>query len=180
MLTGGTNTMKFNSSLIAAAFALAALSTHAQEQTKGAPPLPDGKGKQLVQALCGACHATTLILNSSGYTREHWKELTGYMVDLSSTPEQQNEILDYLAANFPPNNKRTPKIVAGTMQVSFKEWQVPHLGQRTRDPIQAADGSIWYAGQFGNLIGRLDPKTGKAREYELPRSEEHTSELQSH
>ena len=45
---------------------------------------------------------------------------------------------------------------------------MPQLGQRTRDPMQAADGSIWYAGQYGNLIGRLDPKTGQAKEYPLP------------
>ena len=56
----------------------------------------------------------------------------------------------------------------GKSQVTFKEWVMPQLGQRTRDPIQAADGSIWYAGQFGNLIGRLDPKTGQTKEYPLP------------
>ncbi len=171
--------MKPNLSLLAAAaFAFTALSAYAQEQPAKVLPLPDGKAKQLVQGVCGACHATNLIFTSSGYSREHWKELTGYMIDLGKTPEVQNEILDYLATNFPPNNKRTPKLVAGDMQVAFKEWTVPQLGQRTRDPIQAADGSIWYAGQFGNLIGRLDPKTGKAREYELPpNSMPHTVEL---
>ena len=135
---------------------------------EGPPPLPDGKGKQLVEGMCASCHALQLIQNSSGYTREHWKELVGYMIDLSGSPAQQNEILDYLATNFPPNNRRTPKPVPGNFQVTFKEWVMPQLGQRTRDPIQAADGSIWYAGQFGNLIGRLDPKTGQAKEYPLP------------
>ena len=90
------------------------------------------------------------------------------MIDLSGNPEQQNEILDYLATNFPPNKRRAPKLVPGNFQVTFKEWVMPQLGQRTRDPMQAADGSIWYAGQYGNLIGRLDPKTGQAKEYPLP------------
>jgi Streptogramin lyase len=45
---------------------------------------------------------------------------------------------------------------------------MPTLGQRSRDPIQAADGSIWWAGQFGNLIGRLNPATGEMKEYKLP------------
>jgi virginiamycin B lyase len=158
----------FAVSLLAAAFALVPLACNAQTQAKGPPPLPEGKGKQLVQGICASCHALELIPNSSGYTREHWKELTGYMVDLSGSPAQQNEILDYLAANFPPNDRRTPKLVPGKFQVTFKEWVMPQLGQRTRDPIQAADGSIWYAGQFGNLIGRLDRKTGQAKEYPLP------------
>ncbi|MDB5866357.1 MAG: cytochrome [Betaproteobacteria bacterium] len=158
----------YRASLIAAAFVLVPPVCGAQGQAKGPSALPEGKGKPLVQGICSSCHALELISNSSGYTREHWKELTGYMVDLSGSPAQQNEILDYLAANFPPNNKRPAKLVPGNFQVTFKEWVMPQLGQRTRDPVQAADGSIWYAGQFGNLIGHLDRKTGQAREYPLP------------
>ena len=161
------------------AIMLVAVGVHAQAPApKGPPPLPDGKGKQLVEGLCAACHATNLISTSSGYTREHWKELVGYMIDLSNNKAAQDEILDYLAANFPPNTRRAPKLVPGKVEVTFKEWVMPKLGQRTRDPIQAADGTIWYAGQFGNLIGRLDPKTGVAKEYELPpNSMPHTVQL---
>ncbi len=163
--------------IVAAALALAPIAASAQEKGKGPPPLPEGKGKQFVEGICSTCHATQLIVNSSGYTREQWRELTSYMIDLSKSP-QQSEILDYLAANFPPNNKRAAKPVTGNFQVSFKEWVMPHLGERTRDPIQAADGTIWYAGQFANLIGHLDPKTGKAKEYELPpKSMPHTVQL---
>lgn len=165
--------------LIAAAFAFLPLAANAQDKGPATkpPPLPDGKGKQLVEGICASCHALQLIPNSSGYTRDHWKELVGYMIDLSNSP-QQNEILDYLAASFPPNNRRTPKMVPGNFQVTFKEWVMPQLGQRTRDPIQAADGSIWYAGQYGNLIGRLDPKTGQAKEFPLPANAmPHTVEL---
>src|SRR3546814_3794867 len=49
----------------------------------------------------------------------------------------------------------------------FKEWQVPSLGQRSRDPIEAPDGTIWWAGQWGNLIGKIDPVTGAMAEYPL-------------
>ena len=128
----------FSASLIAAAaFALIPLATWAQDQAKGAPPLPEGKGRQLVEGICSTCHALQLISTSSGYTREHWKELIGYMIDLSGSPAQQNEILDYLATTFPSNNRRTPKLVSGNFQVTFKEWVMPQLGQRTRDPIPA-------------------------------------------
>jgi virginiamycin B lyase len=171
----------FNASLIAAAFMLVPLAAAAQDQPKGKPAalaLPDGKGKQLVEGMCAGCHALQLIPNSSGYTREHWKELVGAMVDLSGNAEQHNEVIEYLATNFPPNNRRAAKLVPGSFQVTFREWVMPQLGQRTRDPIQAADGSIWYAGQYGNLIGRLDPKTGQAKEYPLPaNSMPHTVEL---
>jgi len=153
--------------MAAAAFALAPLTAMAQAQ-KPAAPMPEGKGKVVVEAVCGACHATTLIQNSSGYTRDHWKILTSMMIDLSKQTDTQNEILDYLAANFPPNNNRAAKPMPGNFEIKFTEWIMPQLGQRSRDPVQHADGSIWYAGQFGNLIGRLDPVTGQAKEYTLP------------
>jgi virginiamycin B lyase len=158
--------------------ALIPLAGSAQAQMKGPPPLPDGKGKQLVEGMCGSCHALQLISNSSGYSREHWRELVGYMVDLSGSPAQQNEVLDYLTTNFPPSNKRAAKEVPGKFQVTFKDYVMTQLGQRTRDPVQAADGSIWYAGQYGNLIGRFDPRTGQSKEYPLPpNAMPHTVEL---
>ena len=166
--------------IVAAAFALVPVAAGAQGQVKpkAPPPLPEGKAKQAVEGLCASCHALQLINTSSGYTREHWQELVGAMVDLSGNPQQQAEIIDYLATNFPPNNRRAAKPVPGDFKVTFKEWVMPQLGQRTRDPIQAADGSIWYAGQYGNLIGRFDPRTGQTKEYPLPTNAmPHTVEL---
>jgi virginiamycin B lyase len=153
--------------LIAAAFSLVPFA--AQAQTPGqSPALPPGEAKQMVEGICTQCHQTNMITGSSGYTREGWKELVGTMVDLSPNPDAQAEITQYLATNFPPNTKRAPKLVPGTAEISFTEWQMPTLGQRSRDPIQADDGSIWWAGQFGNLIGRLNPATGEMKEYKLP------------
>jgi virginiamycin B lyase len=144
-----------------------------------AQSLPEGAGKQTVEAVCSGCHQTNMITQSSGYTRDGWKELTSTMINLSPGPDTQNAILDYLASHFPPNyNKRAAKLVSGPMEVTFKEWVMPTLGQRARDPIQAEDGSIWWAGQFGNLIGRLDPRTGEMKEYQLPAmAKPHTVEL---
>ena len=165
-----------HASWVAALFALAPFAAQAQGQS---PALPDGAGKDTVQAVCTACHQTNMITQSSGYTREGWKELTGTMVDFSRIPETQATITDYLAAHYPPNyNRRAAKLVPGPMQITFKEWVMPTLGQRSRDPIQAPDGSIWWAGQFGNLIGRLDPVTGEMKEYKLPpKAFPHTVEL---
>jgi virginiamycin B lyase len=167
--------IKSTAFLIAAAFVLAPLAGHAQD----APAMPDGKGKQLVEGLCSSCHSLSLIKNSSGYNRDQWRELTSYMVNLSGSPAQQNEVLDYLAKNFPAGDSRRPaKAMPGNFQVTWKEYAMTKLGQRTRDPIEAADGSIWYAGQFGNIIGHYDRKSGQTREYELPpKSMPHTVQL---
>ena len=154
--------------LAAAVCGLAPLTAQAQV-------LPEGADKALVEGVCTACHPVNQITRSLGYTREGWKELVATMIDLSKTPEEQNKIADYLATNFPPNSKRAPKLVSGDAKIAFKEWTVPTLGQRSRDPIEAPDGSIWWVGQWSDLIGRIDPKTGEMREYALPsKSKPHT------
>jgi virginiamycin B lyase len=161
---------------VAGSFLFALIAPGAQAQGQ-APSLPDAGAKETVTAVCTGCHQTSEIVRSSGYTRDGWKELTSTMIDLSASPERDN-ILDYLATHFPPNTKRAPKLIPGEAQIAFKEWFVPTLGQRSRDPVQAADGSIWWAGQFGNLVGRIDPATGAMKEYPLPpRALPHTVEL---
>ena len=163
--------------IAAAVYALVPFAAQAQEQGRPAA-LPQGAGKETVEAVCTQCHQTNMITGSSGYTRDGWKELVGTMIDLSPNPEWRDSITEYLAANFPPNTRRAPKLIPGPAEISFTEWQMPTLGQRSRDPIQADDGSIWWAGQFGNLIGRLDPKTGQTKEYPLPpNAMPHTVEL---
>lgn len=142
-----------------------ALQTDAQAQPSG---LPDASGKTLVEGLCLACHPANRITRSSGYTREGWRELISTMIDLSGNADQQDQVTHYLAAHFPPSTERSPTLMPGDTQVEFREWQVPTLGQRARDPIQAADGSIWWAGQWGNLLGRIDSATGAMKEYSLP------------
>lgn len=161
--------------LATAVFAFLPLAAHGQAQS---PPLPEGVGKQLAEGLCTMCHRNNMITDSSGYTRNGWKELVGTMLDLSGAPNEAATLIEYLATSFPPNTKRTPKLVSGPNDITFTEWVMPTLGQRSRDPIQAEDGTIWWAGQFGNLIGQLDPKTGAMKEYFLPdMSKPHTVEL---
>ena len=145
--------------------AIASLS-HAQEEA--GRELPEGAGKELVEGMCTTCHQANQITRSSGYSRESWKELVGTMIDLSTNLRVQQQVIDYLAMHFPPNTKRAPRLLPGKSNVTFKEWTVPTLGQRARDPVEAPDGSIWWAGQWANLIGRIDRTTGRMTEYPLP------------
>src|SRR5713101_8007259 len=138
-----------SASLVAAVSVLATPAAQAQGQSA---ELPEGTGKQLVEVICSGCHQTNMITQSSGYTREGWKQLISTMIDLGRVPDQQAAIAQYLAEHFPPNTKRAAKLVGGPREITFKEWEMPTLGQRARDPIQAEDGSIWWVGQFGNLM----------------------------
>jgi len=129
--------------------------------------LPDGEGKQLVQGVCSACHNTNLITRSSGYTREGWRELMQTMMTLSGSPAGET-LSNYLATHFPARTHLAPKLISGEASITFREWKVPTRGQRSRDPVQAPDGSIWWAGQWSNLIGRINPESGEVTEYTLP------------
>ncbi|GHE85661.1 Vgb family protein [Thalassotalea profundi] len=122
----------------------------------------------MVEQYCTACHQTNLITRSSGYTANGWKTLTRTMIDLSTQPEVEQHIFNYLAENYSPNTLRSPTLISGETNISFTQWHTPTLGQRSRDPIEAADGSIWWAGQRANLIGRINPNTGEMKEYILP------------
>src|SRR5262245_52864883 len=129
--------------------------------------LPDGEGQQLVQSMCTACHETNQITRSSGYNREGWRELIQPIIDLSGSPAGE-VIPTYLATHFPAGTHLQPTLVPGEASITFREWTVPTLGQRARDPVQVPDGSIWWAGQYGNLVGHINPETGDIREYTLP------------
>lgn len=130
--------------------------------------LPEGEGRETVEAVCAACHGVNLIERSSGYTHEEWDFLISTMIDLSDAPERQDEILGYLAEHFPPSDNRAATPADGPLSVQFEEWKVPTLGQRSRDPVEAPDGGIWWVGQWLDILGRLDPETGEMEEFELP------------
>ena len=54
-----------------------------------------------------------------------------------------------------------------TTRVEIREWPTPTRGTHPHDPLATPDGAIWYTGQKANLLGRLDPATGKVREFPL-------------
>jgi virginiamycin B lyase len=149
----------------------------AQERMAGGgrPPvtLPDGPGKEAVSTTCAACHGLGMITGSTGYTQAAWRDLIATMIALP--PDREAAISQYLAAHFPPKPGRAPELVAGDISVTFREWTVPTLGQRSRDPLMTKDGTLWWNGQFISLIGRLNPTTGEMKEYILdPESKPHS------
>ena len=50
--------------------------------------------------------------------------------------------------------------------VPATEWTVPWEG-RPRDPYAAPNGQVFFVGQAGNYIGRLDPKSGEFKRFEI-------------
>src|SRR5690606_30783002 len=116
---------------------------------------------------CYSCHPPTQIIGSAGFdTPEEWKDLISTMVNLSDA--QAGTLATYLAEHYPRKADRAPTLVPGDLEIEITEWTVPTLGQRSRDPIEAPVGSIWWTGMWASLVGRLDPATGEMEEYPLP------------
>ena len=149
--------------MMAAAFLCSAVPAWSQSE------LPEGDGKVAVQAFCIQCHELGQVTRA-GYSREGWRNNLNMMVNAGSRlPENQIPVVvEYLARNFPERPKPDAVVIPGNVKVSIKEWVVPTPGSRPHDPLATPDGAIWYTGQFANVLGRLDPKTGKIKEYSLP------------
>lgn len=130
--------------------------------------LPDGKGKDLVAAQCNSCHPFYARVGA-GYTATGWRTVMRMMLNhgASIPPDQLETMTTYLTKNFPEKGKPAGVVIPGPAKVSIKEWQVPTPGSRPHDPLATADGSLWYTGQMANVLGRLDPKTGRFKEYRL-------------
>lgn len=134
-----------------------------------ASALPQGEGESLVREHCSSCHRPEILERAQGYnTTSEWRELMATMVALDEP--RADLIARYLAKHFQSKPELYPTLVPGPVNIEIEEWLAPTLGQRSRDPVEGLDGSIWWTGMWASLVGRLDPLTGDVREYPLPPS----------
>jgi competence protein ComEA len=86
-----------------------------------AQDLPDGKGKAVVEEVCGACHGVDL-LTTRRATKQGWSYIVDDMVarGASASNEQVQQINEYLAKNFGQvnPNKATSAEIAGVLEIT--------------------------------------------------------------
>ena len=122
----------------------------------------------MVREHCSSCHRPEILNRAQGYdTSAEWRQLMASMVELDDEP-RADIIARYLTEHFRSKPEMYPTLLSGPVNIEIEEWMVPTLGQRSRDPIEAPDGSIWWTGMWASLVGRLDPLTGDFKEYPLP------------
>jgi len=148
-------------SMVTSALLASALPALSQE-------LPEGKGKEVVAATCNTCHPLMARVGS-GYTVKGWQTVMRMMTNQGAAvpADQAGLIMQYLIKTFPEKGKPAGVVVAGPVKVAFKSWQAPTPGSRPHDPLAASDGSLWYTGQMANVLGRVDSRAGKVKEYRL-------------
>src|SRR5580698_9215080 len=86
-----------------------------------AQDLPEGKGKDVLEQVCGACHGTDLIASRRA-TKQGWSYIVDDMVSrgASATNEQIQSINDYLAKNYGQVNvnKAPAAEIASVLQIT--------------------------------------------------------------
>ena len=90
---------------------------------------------------------------------EGWRRQAQYLssVDLSTTDRWK----------YPFKTHPRPK--GRATQVIFTEYDLPARTRQPHDVVVDSDGMAWYASFGEQILGKIDPKTGKATEYEIPR-----------
>ena len=64
--------------------------------------------------------------------------------------------------------KSFPRPKGRATQVIITEYDLPKLTRQPHDVILDSDGMVWYDSFGEEILGKLDPKTGKVTEYPLP------------
>ena len=87
--------------------------------------LPEAKGRDLYERICGSCHGTDVVFKTRT-TKEKWKNTVDEMASRGAegTDEQLDTIIDYLAKCFGPRvnvNKATAKELETQFELATKE-----------------------------------------------------------
>jgi len=152
---------RFNRNAIAAALLACTLPAFGQGSL-------EEQGKKFVDATCNTCHPIGA-RTGSGYTPEGWDTVLRMMTNhgVQIPADQLPAAKAYLVKTYPVTGRPAAVIVDGPLKVSMKSWSATTPGSRPHDPLAARDGSLWYSAQMANVLGRVDPKTGKVKEYPL-------------
>jgi virginiamycin B lyase len=87
----------------------------------------------------------------------------------------QQKMADYLASanlssaeslEFPL--KPFPRLTGRSTHVIITEYDLPRQGAQPHDVVMDADGMIWYSDFSHQVLGEMDPATGKVADHPIP------------
>ena len=144
------------------------------------PSLPDGEGKQIVEAKCAVgCHDAQRVLRAR-LNRERWQEVIlnmrlyaqGSTLAKDLTDQEEKILLDYVAKNFsgsregsgrpkPDPNSRLPRTLLQGEATKYiaVEYELPNPNAEPHEVAVDSEGNGWVSQRRGGQLGRLDPKT---------------------
>lgn len=158
---------------------------------QGEQLLPDGKGKAQLFQTCFACHGFESRMASVTRDESGWRDRVDFMVTAMHffiggvgrfSDRDQEDVVSYLTSTFGPDSTKAkspadlPKYqeVKQTfpdeaMNIVYTEYELPGPNRMPWSAAPDKNGYFWmpYYGD-ANKIGRLDPKTGKVEEFQVP------------
>jgi virginiamycin B lyase len=152
--------------------------------------LPAGKAKPMLVTTCFACHGIQTRMAPRRQDEATWFRNVDYMRDSMRyflrdqvNDEMVKELASYLATTFGLDSAapRSPADLPGwdqvkrgafgdeAMQITFVDYDMPGPNRMPWSAAPDKNGNHWvpYYGR-ANMVGMLDPKTGKVREFRAP------------
>jgi len=137
-----------------------------------AQSLPAGPGSATVQRVCSKCHNITIVTGHR-LSEAGWENVVQNMISrgAAATPDEQEEIVSYLAANFGPNAPAPQNAASGKVSVAVQAPPPPVLDNaqvaRAKELIQSngclschqMNGEGSFAGPYlGDAGANLSPE----------------------
>jgi len=115
-----------------------------------AQSLPEGPGKDLVEAVCTVCHTLERVAAKQA-TKAEWQDMVLEMLqeDPDITQQERDRIVEYLARSFPAKinvNQAAAKDLAGALDLSAKDadaivrYRAEHGSFKTVDDLKKVPG----------------------------------------
>src|SRR5262245_56345471 len=144
-----------------------------------------GDEKKLLTVNCNWCHSYQQIFRNH-YDETSWGHIINRMTKGAGSPlinmrprgrfndEDTTRLVKWLATVRGPDAKDPPFVTLPRPQgratrVIITEYELPRLELATHDVAADSKGNIWYSPHRSSYIGRLDPKTGAVKEFQIPR-----------
>lgn len=156
---------------------------------QGKELLPDGRGKQLIEQQCFACHMFQSRMAAVKRDHDGWVQAVTFMRTAMHSrlgdvfsDQDADTVINYLNNTFGvdshlpksptdmPGYAKTVRPVANNaLNIVYVEYDMPGPNRMPFSATPDSNGNIWIP-DFGpaNRIGRLDPKTGQIQEFVVP------------
>jgi streptogramin lyase len=143
--------------------------------------LPEGRGKEIIQARCVSCHEGTRIA-ANRVDRASWRATVEEMraeMKNANLPDLADQdaaaLIDYLATNLralpaPDPNSRLPRTLMAGEARNYRvvQYELENEGAETHDVAVDPFGVGWANQRLGGKISRFDPVTYEYSEISPP------------
>ena len=157
------------------------------EGGRASAALPQGEGKQIIEAKCVTCHDAQRIARLQANS-ERWQAIVqnmrvyaqGSTVAKALTDEETKVVLGYVMANFsgsggrgrpaPDPNSRLPRTLVQGEAAKYiaVEYELPNNKAEPHEVAVDLEGNAWVTQRVGGKLGRLEPKNFAYTEYVPP------------